>query len=355
MSTIYGLLGIEDRDTTVDEVGQRTIYEATQELLNRHNADADAATAVFVQETTTDYQENYWLPGGGMMQESTRLTRPGAVKPIGSYTVAFDLLDWRDQLAWDDISMAYMTLAKYNMAVQNIAIRHVNTRRYQILRHLLNPTNATFVDEVRGSLTVRRLANTDGTTFAPVIGSDTAADDNHYLESGYAASGISDTNNPFVTIRAELEEHWGQSDIVAFINQAQTAKVEALTDFVPLSDRYIQEGSATPTIRSAGPGSVPGTIIGRVNEVWISEWRWMPANYILAVDLMQPAPLKRRIDAPTNIRGRGRLELVAEQEEFPLQESFWRFREGYGVANRLNGVVMELGTGGTYTVPSTYA
>jgi len=46
---------------------------------------------------------------------------------------------------------------------------------------------------------------------------------------------------------------------------------------------------------------------------------------------------------------------VAEQQEFPLNESFWMAREGYGVANRLNGVVLELGTGGTFTVPTAYA
>jgi hypothetical protein len=354
MATIYGILGIEDRDATVDSVGQRTIYEATEALLNRHNEDVAAATSAFVQETTTDYQENYWLPGGGMMQRSTRLTRPGAVKPIDSYTVAYDLADFRDQLAWDDISMAYMTLAKYNMAVQNIAIRHANTVRFEILRHLLNPTNATFVDEIRGSLTIRRLANSDGTLYPPVLGSDTNADDTHYLESGYTAANISDTNNPFTTMRAELDEHWGMGEVVAWINNAQRAKVEALTNFIPTSDSFIREGTSTPTVVGGGP-SVPGNIIGRIDEVWVSEWRWMPANYILAVDIMQPAPLKRRIDEPTNIRGRGRLELVAEQEEFPLTESFWRFREGYGVANRLNGVVMELGTGGTYTVPTDYA
>jgi hypothetical protein len=354
MATIYGLLGIEDRDATIDSVGQRTVYEATQELLDRHNADVEAATRIFVEETTTNYQENYWLPGGGMMQQSTRLTRPGAVKPIDSYTVAFDLLDFRDQLAWDDISMAYMTVAKYEMAVKNIAIRHANTVRFQILRHLLNNTNATFVDEIRGSLTVRRLANTDGTLFPPVVGSDDAADDEHYLESNYTAANISDTNNPFVTIRNELEEHWGAGDVVAFINNAQRAKVEALTDFIPVSNRFVQEGSATPTVVGNGP-DVPGVVIGRVNDVWISEWRWMPANYILGVDTMQPGPLKRRIDEPTSIKGRGRLELVAEQDEFPLRESFWRFREGYGIGNRLNGVVVELGTGGGYSVPSLYA
>lgn len=353
MSTIYGLLGIEDRDTTVDSVGQRAVYEATTEILNRHNADVAAALALFVGETTTDYQESYFLPGGGMMQQSTRLTRPGAVKPLGSYTVAYDLLDFRDQLAWDDVALAYMSLAKYNVALQNITMRHLNTVRFQVLRHLLNPTNATFVDEIRGSLTIRRLANTDSTTYPPVIGSDSGADDNHYLASGYTTANISSTNNPFPTVREELEEHFGQGDPIMFINNAERAKIEALPDFIPVSTPEVREGSATPTV-SGAPTNVPGRVIGRVNDVWVAEWRWMPATYSLTVDLMQPAPLNKRIDEPTSIKGRGILELVAEQMEFPLSESFWRCREGYGVANRLNGVAMKF-TAGSYDAPTVYA
>lgn len=353
MTTIYGLLGIEDRDTTVDSVGQRAVYEATTEILNRHNADVAAAGATFVQETTTDYQEVYYLPGGGMMQKSTRLTRPGAVKPIGSYTVAYDLEDFRDQLAWDDVALAYMSLAKYNVALQNITMRHLNTVRFSILKHLLNPTNATFTDEIRGSLTIRRLANTDGTTFPPVIGSDSGADDNHYLSAGYATSAISSTNNPFPVVREELAEHFGVGDPVMFINQAERPKIEALPDFIPISTAQVQEGSATPTV-SGAPTGIPGRVIGRANDVWISEWRWMPATYSLTIDLMQPSPLIKRIDVPTSIKGRGVLELVAEQMEFPLTESYWRCREGYGVANRLNGVAMFF-SASAYSAPAAYA
>lgn len=353
MSTIYGLLGIEDRDTTVDNAGQRAVYEATQQILDRHNADVQAALSALVGETTTIYQELYYLPGGGQMQKSTRLTRPGAVKPLGSYTVAYDLEDFRDQLAWDDVALAYMSLAKYNVALQNITMRHLNTVRFEVLRHLLNPTNATFADEIHGNLTVRRLANTDSTTYPPVIGSDTGADDNHYLASGYATASISSTNNPFPTVREELEEHFGQGEPIMFINNAERAKIEALPDFIPVSVPQVNEGTSTPTVTGA-PTNVPGRVIGRVNDVWVDEWRWMPATYSFTVDLMQPAPLTKRIDVPTSIKGRGILELVAEQMEFPLSESFWRCREGYGVSNRLNGVAMKFTTG-SYDSPTIYA
>lgn len=353
MTTIYGILGIQDRDTTVDSVGQRTTFDATTELLNRHNEDVNAVSAVFIEETITEYQDNYYLPGGGKMQKSTRLSRPGAVKPLGSYTTAYDLEDWRDQLAWDDISIAYMTLAKYNTAVQNITMRHLNTKRDNIIRHLINNTNDTsYVDEIRGALTIRRLANTDGTTYPPVIGSDTGADDNHYLASGYASSAISSTNNPFPVVRDEIAEHFGPGNVVAFVNNAQRGKIEALPDFIPVNDPNVTAGSATPTV-SGAPTGLPGIVFGYVNNVWVVEWRWWPADYLFATDLDQPAPLVRRIDEPTNIKGRGILELVAQQQEFPLTESFWRFREGYGVGNRLNGVVMKF-MAGSYDVPAAY-
>lgn len=354
MSTIWGVLDIADRHTTVDSVGQRAVYDAVTELVNRHNAELAAAASVFVEAETTDYSETYYLPAGGMLQESTRLTRPAAVKPTGSYSVAYDLRDGRDQMAWDDVAIAYMTLDQMQAALRTVLIRDQNWIRFHILRHLLNKTNTTFVDEVRGSLTIRRLANSDSTSYPPVIGSSSEADDNHYLVSGYAASAISDTNNPFVTIKAEIKEHFGDGEPVVFFNDAQTAKVEALTDFVPVSDRYVREGASTATL-SGVLGNVPGTVKGRVNGVWAVEWSWMPANYMYGQDIMQPAPLKKRIDLPTNIPGRGMLELVAEQDEFPLMMSVWRHREGYGVGNRLNGVALELTTDGSFDTPTTYA
>lgn len=353
MATIYGILGISDRDATVDSVGQGVVWDAMEELFRRHNEDMEAAVSFFVQETTTNHTERYYLPSGGQMQRQTRLSRPGAVKPIGEYDVAYDLEMWGDQVAGDRVALAYLTLNKLNSVIRGIEVRHANTVRQNILQHLLNKTNATFVDELRGSLTIRRLANTDSTTYPPVIGSDTGADDNMYIVSGYTAANISDTNNPFPTIRAKFTPHFGQGTPVALLNSTHTTKIEALVDFIPISDPFVREGDATPTIIGGGP-SVPGRIIGRVNGVWVSEWDWMPANYIYAQDIDQPAPLKKRIDS-VEVPGRGMLELVTEQEEYPLLESFWALREGYGVANRLNGVAMELTTDATYDTPAAFA
>ena len=37
-------------------------------------------------------------------------------------------------------------------------------------------------------------------------------------------------------------------------------------------------------------------VIGRVNGVWVVEWRFVPANYILAIHLDAPKPLMQRVD-----------------------------------------------------------
>ena len=98
---------------------------------------------------------------------------------------------------------------------------------------------------------------------------------------------------------------------------------------------------------------MPGRVVGRTNGVWVVEWRWIPANYMVAIDLDQPAPLKMRVDLAATGLPRG-LNMVAQNDKYPLMGAEFRDRFGIGAGNRLNGVVMELGTGGTYTIPTAY-
>jgi hypothetical protein len=100
--------------------------------------------------------------------------------------------------------------------------------------------------------------------------------------------------------------------------------------------------------------SVPGKVIGRHTKgAWLVEWRFIPANYMVAVHAEEAKPLLMRVDPADTGLGTG-LQLVANDADFPFVSSFWRHRFGVGVGNRLNGAVMELGTGGTYSVPSGY-
>lgn len=361
MATIYGALGLNETDNLfVNTIGQQAVYDAVNQVLGEFSAAMQGAMGVFVEEDTTNYKERYKLPGAGKMQKmgQAALAQPASVKASGSWDVAYPLEEFSDSLGVDRVTYAYMTLNELDRHLTTIQNRYRNTVRHEIMRALFRSTAATFADEQYGSLTIQPLANGDGTLYPPVIGSESEADDTHLLESGYAASSISDSNNPYATVAAELEEHFGTptggSNIVAFINNAQTAKTKALTDFVETEKLGIQLGD--DTARAVGlPPMLPGRILGRESGagVWVVEWRWIPANYIVAVHMDAPKPLKRRVDSVQGL-GSGALQLIAENDKTPLLNSIYSARFGFGVANRLNGVVLELGTGGSYTVPTGY-
>jgi hypothetical protein len=358
MAGIFGILGLSDTERVLaNTVGQAVVYDGINQLVARYNEELAAALAVFVEEQTENFKERYKLPGGGRLQRRGGYAASAAVKAYGGYDVAYPLEDFGAQLADSDVALAYMTLQDLQRHLDTIFAQDANTVRYELLKAILNNTQDTFVDPLHGSLTIEPLANGDSVTYPPVLGSESEATDNHYLESTtYTAAQISDTNNPYATIRDELEEHFGAvqggANIAAFINNAQVAKTEALTDYVDLTDRFIQPGQDAATLFNL-PGRMPGRLIGRTNGCWIFEWRWIPANYIVATDMDSPKPLKLRVDPANTGLPRG-LALVGREDKHPLESAHYRHRFGLGCGNRLNGVVMELGTGGTYTVPSGY-
>jgi hypothetical protein len=83
-------------------------------------------------------------------------------------------------------------------------------------------------------------------------------------------------------------------------------------------------------------------------EVWVKPW--MPANYVFCWGDGGPKPLLRRIDPVTG----GNLELVAENEQFPLRATTFERRFGFGAWNRTNGAVL-LTNNATYSAPTLAA
>src|SRR5688572_5727263 len=105
--TVWGILNLPDANVPVNSVGQQLTFEAINQFANRHNEGIQRIITRFVDDTTTDIETFYETPGGGMMQETNRLSRPGAIKTYGRYNVGFPIRDARDQVAGDDITLAY--------------------------------------------------------------------------------------------------------------------------------------------------------------------------------------------------------------------------------------------------------
>lgn len=359
MSTIFALAGLNASDYAyLRNADQQLIFDYTQQYLQMRNQAANLAMSAFVDPTpTTTAKERFKLPMDGRMQKIGEHSTGKSVATYGGNDVAYPLENYHERVTLSDVDMAYMDPASYQSHVDGVFGRSMAAKRHEILRRLFNNTDFSFVDPRLGTLTVVPLAD-GGSELYPVEGSDSLATDTHYLESGYAASAISDTNNPYKTLVDELVEHGTDMTddvpVACFINPAQQDVTEALTNFVPYIPPAISAGQDTDNVLMP-PRSIPGKIIGYIrSQAWVSVWRWIPENYIVAVNLAAPQPLKMRIDSVAGL-GDGGLVLLPEERNGVLTFNSWRLRFGMGTANRVGAAVMELGTGGTYTIPTAYS
>lgn len=361
MTLLFGHARLSSSDYAyVRSMDSRLVYEAAQQYIAMANEQMMDAMSVFVEPSpTTNYKERYKLGMTGRMQKVSELGTGAPVTFKGEWDVAYPLDNYHEALTVSDVDMAYMTPQELQLHVDGILSRAANAKRFEILRRVFKSTTDTFSDKRWGSLTIQPLANGDSVVYPPVEGSESEATDNHYLESNYAASAISDTNNPYKTLTDELVEH-GMNETVdiplAFmINAAQQTVTEALTNFIAYVPPAIISGADTDNIMMP-PRNIPGKIIGYIRSFgWVSVWNWIPENYIVAVNMANPQPLRMRVDPAETGLGSGGLVLLPEERNGVMTFNSWRLRFGFGAANRLAAAVMELGTGGTYSIPTAYS
>jgi hypothetical protein len=360
VSDIYGALGIAETDYAfVNTIGQKVVYDATQQVLGDHNADLAASEAVFIESSTWDHTIKYKLPGNGYLQRKTSVPSTMLVKPHGGWNVSFPLDEYGAGVAWDRVTLAKMSMGQYNLALETVKRKDRNTRRHAILQRLFDNTEWTFKDEDFPDLLIEPLANGDAVTYPPVLGSIDEATANNYLVSQYTAASITDTNDPIPTLVNALEKYLGTptggSKIAVFCNDAQSSQLKSLSNFDPVPNRFVEYGANVSLVPfDRFPAGLPGRVLGETDSALLVEWRWIPANYLVAIHLEAPQPLRRRIDPPEQGLGDG-LVLTSQDMNQPLKHSEWSHRFGIGCANRLNGAVMFLDAGSSYVIPTLYA
>lgn len=360
MTLLFGNARLSSDDYAfVRSMDKRLVYDAANLYIAMANEQMRDAWNLFVDPTpTTVYSERYKLGITGRMQEVSELGTGAPRTFRGEWDVSYPLKNFHDGFVASDVDAAYMTPDELQQHVDGMLTIAANAKRHEALKRIFKSTTDTFTDKRHGSLTIQPLANGDSVVYPPVEGSEAEATDNHYLESGYAASGITDTNNPYKTLADELIEH-GMNETddipVAFmINSAQQTVTQALTNFIPYVPPQINPGQDTDNVLLPSR-NIPGKIIGYIlGTGWVSMWNWIPANYIVGVNMTVPQPLKVRVDPAETGLGSGDLVLLDEERNGVMTFNSWRLRFGVGTANRLSAAVMELGTGGTYTIPTAY-
>lgn len=357
MSVLAGILRVEDTKPLV-ALAPDVVSDAVNQLNERYTQERNDWFNFLVDGEVTNPQLRFTLGGVDEGQEIGPDGRPLETRPTGQIDVAFPMKRIGWATGWNYETFAYLTVAQLEA---NIAMRQGgNAKRHlrEQFRALFNNANYAFTDERHGSLTIRRLANGDGTTYPPAFNSDAEGDDNHYLVSGYASGSMSATNNPFATLAAEIKEHFtAVTSVVAVINPAQRADVIGkIPNFVDGPTAGITPGDQTASANALGGVNVPGTFLGIDGDsgvaVYVNDSGRVPANYIYAGAVGAPAPLKRRVPEAPMLRG---FKLEADEAHDPLFKRTYRDRFGYAVANRLSAAIMFLDTGGSYTAPAVYA
>lgn len=352
MATTYGMLTMFDSDYAfVNTAGQDVVYEMINTLLERHNEVVRQSMKVFVEKETPNYKERYYSPIGGEMQTLGRQAPPASVKRTGYWDVGFPLYGIGDRLAGDRVDMGYLTAGQLEAQIKGILDRDRNAVRRDLLSAIFIDAARVFADPVWGNVTVQPLANDDAVVYPPVIGAAAGATDNHYLQAAFSAVNLTAAQD-------DLMEHFGWDqggeNAICFCHPTEGALIAALGGFIPYPDRFASPISDAATWTQVGVPDAPGVTIGRYQGMWINEWQWMPEHYTILTHLDSPAPLYVRKDPADTGLGSG-LKLVSTDEEYPIKNSFYEHRYGFGASNRLNGVVWYVvGGAGGYTPPALF-
>lgn len=362
MTDLFGLAGIDASEFQfARNVDKSLLYDAVTDFVAHAVEETRMAQALFVQGTTEKITEKYKLPMRGRMSKIKAGASPTPRTVVGAWDVGYDLENHEDMFQMTDVDFNYMTPDAFNNHIVGIVTIYQDTLRYEILRHLFNNTTLTFADDRFGDISVRPLANGDSAVYPPAVGGSTERTAlQQYLASGYASSAISDVNDPIKTLKALFVANFGVvqggSNVIALINPNQEDKISALTDFIATPKRDVSRASDTEyTVGGLQRlNSLSAEVIGSLHGVDVATWSFIPEDYILAVDGMNPAPLKQRVDLSGTGLGSGALQLMESGNHAGQMYNRWRARMGFGVANRLNGAVMHL-TAGSYTVPSDYS
>lgn len=352
--TIASQLNLANSSVAVTSLGTQVVLDALKGYFDVVNADLSALSNLFVDSTLVEKPQMLVREdGSGYLQIfDPKNGNPESVDVFGSHTLGFPLYSQGRGISGDRITLAYMTVADLDQKLRSVVAAATNTYRRAILTRLFASADATYIDDIFGSVTVKPLANGDTQTYN-ILGTTPAAD-THQLYPNYALTSVSSTNNPLYLIREELLEHLGSSEILYL---AAPATVQQLK--TTFSSDYVSAAESGVTYRTGntaeiGGFNVPGMLVGKFASYgWISEWRNIPANYMLAIALSGTRPLAMRVDPSSTGIPRG-LHLYAEDMNTPFKNSYFDWRFGLGGLGRVSACVLQFGTGGSYTAPTVY-
>jgi hypothetical protein len=252
--------------------------------------------------------------------------------------------------AWGDnrVTRAKMTVADANDFTWMVMTEDMDWMARHVLAAIFTNITWTYTDDNDeiGDLTIQPLANNDSVVYTRKGGQSST--DNHFLAQ---ANAISDTDNPFPTIKNELMEHPSNSgDVVSYVPTNEVDDIKGLTNFIPVEDVDVRPGIGSDTLSRIIDQGVGDEVLGKVDGVWAVEWKRLPDSYIVSVVTGADPVVGMREHPETELQG-----LFPEFQNVDGNRQLYKFIRyaGFGVLNRVGACVMRIGNG-TYAIPSGY-
>ena len=347
LTTLDTLASLRAATGVVADIGEDVAFESIQAALAAHNQLLQESLSGFV-EMTTDRLRRYGGPDTMQMEELDEFGTPGAQKISAGATLGFPLRFFGGSLQWTRLFFQNATGAELAAQVDAMMDADIKNMHRQLKLALFTPTNSTFedrrVDHV--NLPLKALVNADSAPIpiAPDGTTFNAATHTHYLgTASFAAADITSLVNTVI-------EHFLTGGIQLLINPAQETAVRGFTGFNQYFDpRLIPSVNQTNAMGDLDVMNITNRAIGVFGaaEVWVKPW--IPASYCVAVLVGSP---QKALCMRTRNAGSGNLDLLFDNEIFPLRSRSYGREFGFGVWNRVAAAVLYTG-GASYTAPAT--
>ncbi|HXG85097.1 MAG TPA: hypothetical protein VNI84_13840 [Pyrinomonadaceae bacterium] len=345
--TLSTLDTLASSQQTIAQYGEDRAFDAIEAARNAHNMILDSLLSDFI-ERTTDRQRRYGGAATMKMERVDEFGRVDAQKASAGVTLGFPLELFQESIQWTRKFMQNATTVE--LAAQFTAAQdgHIERLTNEIQRALFRPTNYVFTDHLIDNvdLNVKALLNADGAAIPTGQNavSFNPATHTHYLARAGTALAATDISAAIETVL----EHHGMGAVQIYINRAQEAAVRAMPNFTGYVDARIVTGSGvTRAEGNLDPNNINNRAIGIFDAAEVTVKSWIPAGYMFAFVKGAPKPLVMRERAP----GLGGLQLVADDEAYPLRARTLESEFGVAVYTRTNGAVL-LTTANTYAMPT---
>lgn len=354
LTTLDTLASLRAASGVVADIGEDIAFESIQAALAAHNQLLQESLAGFV-DTTTDRLRRYGGPDSMQMEELDEFGTPGAQKITPGATLGFPLKLFGGALQWTRLFFQNATGAELAAQVDAMMDADIKNMHRQLKLALFTSTNSTFedrrVDHV--NLPLKALVNADSAAIpiAPDGTTFNAATHTHYFGATAAWSGATaaQIGGDLTTLINTVIEHFLTGGIQVLAPAGLETNIRAATGFNPYYDpRLIPSVNQTNAMGDLDVMNVTNRAIGVFGaaEVWIKPW--IPTNYVVAVLVGSP---QKALAMRTRNAGSGNLDLLFDNEIFPLRSRGYGREFGFGVWNRVAASAMYVG-GTSYVIPA---